>query len=409
VTNSWFPEDPDWRSPFVESLSWATDISLSEDGLTETRRLARLNPRRLFRLSHTFFDALGFDLDMLANFADKRIVPFPPGAYLRESGVSGAGSVVIEWAQARGFEPGGFVLAIGPADTIEGLNLITGVTAGQFGSVTIDGSITFSAGARLYPAFEAELLSAVQASRVTPGIALPDMVWRVTSPTRWPFSPTATDLETELDPRASVAGVEVFDDEIDHSDALGSNYSRRFFDVESPSGAPGFRQPRDFVTVMEYLQSFRYFSHHEIWKARRHLYRRRGRFHPALTRQGFADLDFLRTEDVGGDLFLVFREWDDADLPTSRQAISITRTDGTKHHAVIAQSATNADNAGIPVGERWVLPFPQLPAALSSVAVVDWLVYARLSSDEVTITYPRPGVAEIGLTWWALEREVSFD
>lgn len=406
----------DWGGGVVETLSWSTSVALSRDGSTEERRSVRPTPHREIRFG-AHVDA-SLDLEIHADWGGDSVRWLPGATYPAETG-SGLTQIDLTVApHLLGFEQDRDALVVS-ADGTTQQTTVTGIVIAGTPSILVSPAVDVVDGDYLVPLIDARLASSFEVARSSPTRRAGEVVYIQTSSARHdaPGGVDEFDLSTSLDPdietiepESGAAEIEVF---WRRPSGQGEGYSRRVEEVNPGLGARSFVDV-DSITRVGFTHDHALLSRQDAWSFRRFLYRRRGRLDPCFVPAGHW-IEFLGTRhDSGTDFWAIVDHGWASTVPDSRFAIVLHLADGTRSYHTIGEIADSSHaTLPVPAGEAWILnPYPAVTSYdADDVIGVDWLVYARLATDTISIAWASSTTARASLEWapvpWPSEWEAA--
>jgi hypothetical protein len=217
---------PDYSTPPQEKLAWKTDVLRAWDA-SEQRRALRIAPRRAASFA-TFMqnrDKQTIENQLFAWGALTWALPiWWDGQHLANAITAGSSTVLCDTVE-RDFADGGLAVVLTDASTYE-LLTVTSFTSTQL-NLTAPAVGNWSAGAKLYPARNARLLSSTRLTREHGLQANVQIVFQITDPSDWP---AATGLPT-------YRGAPVLEDSPDTDSTSEGTFEREQYLVDADTGA----------------------------------------------------------------------------------------------------------------------------------------------------------------------------
>jgi hypothetical protein len=363
---------PDYSTPPQETLAWKTDVLRAWDA-SEQRRALRIAPRRAVSFS-TFMQSR--DKQTIENqlFAWGALIWALPiwwdGQHLATA-ISSGSSVVLCDTVYRDFANGGLAVVLTDASTYE-LLTVTSFTSTQL-NLTTPAIGNWSAGAKLYPARNARLLSSTRITRDHGLMGNVQMAFQITDPSDWP---AASGLPT-------YRGAPVLEDSPDTDSTSEGTFERDQYVIDAETGA--------LAVIDTALVGLPTNSHNWFLKGRaarnafrQLLYLLRGSQGELWVPSYQSDLSVVSpigsadtTIECRGSGFGVFAS------VLNRKDIRIELTSGTVFYRRIAGSIVDSPttelitiNAALGVA-----------VTVAKIRRVSFMVLSRLASDEITITH----------------------
>lgn len=377
-----FPIEPDWSSPFVESLEWRTDVLRSFNG-TEQRRALRRLPRRSFEYNFSVKRDAARKLNNLLLGWQNRVYAMP---MWQEKNALTADAAL--GSQVLSIDTDSFGYAAGQIAVIyvsHSENETVEIDSFTANTVTLKRPTTryWPKGTLFYPAAVAHLPTEVQTRRLTDTVIQGAVTFTSSPEQTDPFLPAATAPET-------FDGFEVISRQPNWIDGIDNTYSYLFDEIDASLG-PILWETREKSGSISRPYAFFLRNRQDMVNFRAFLRRMEGRLKTCLIPSWHDDMVLRSTIGsgdtgmyvVGSDLGLML-----ADDQTMRR-LMIRLKDGTTFYRKVLSVQVDNNDTFIQLGQslsRIVAP--------SDVQGIHMLLLCRLSGDKVEIPWRTPTVAD---------------
>lgn len=383
---------PDWSRGLVERLEWRTDVLTAYSG-REQRRALRLAPRG------------GWEFEFFAQGQARRYAEatawgwgarawalpvWPDGQALADALGAGAGEIPLDTV-TRDYSAGGLAMILRDELRFE----VVQVDAVEASRLVLRRPTIASwpAGAVVYPARRARLRDAVSLDRWDGDAAGARVAFELVEPVDRTASAGA----------ATYRGMPVLERRPQWSGGFGLELRRKLAEIDNLIGVRAYEDESGLPVPMQ-RQRWAALSRADLEAMRRLLYALRGRAEAAWVPTWAADLVPVATIDASATAIDV--EWTAYErqiaLATGRRDIRIELTDGSVFYRRIGsveQVSATVERLTIDTSlGRIITP--------AEVALVSYLMLARLESDAVEIAYWRGDVADLALVWRGFQHDI---
>lgn len=392
---------PDWSGGFIESYQWRTSVQLARGGAAESRQAIGAGiPVRSFSSGQHFTPA---DDLIIHSEGSEFLFAFLPGA--SRFSVVDSSIVLLD----------GFDVSSKAAVAL-GFDTRAVISVAVDGEVTEHQDVTASSGLLLfaaphgldgtevvYPAFKVRASSPIALQRAMSRLDVAQTEWAQVESARLfddPLDLGSDDLFSDSFLPTSTASEEV-EFFFGPSSETSSAVARRVRAWDPGVGARDFFDI-DLITRESFSRRYACFGAFERLALVRFLFRRRGRFDPCFVATG-RTLEFIRIEESSSVFFpIVVEDGWTSEVPDARRAVLLTYPDGTRAAHMLSNVLDSSEE-----GEA-ILVAEKSDFGSADPESIEWLTWARLSSDSIAIEHASSRAAACTLSWTPLEHPEAW-